>query len=176
MLFRYLTREASWKRSIWRCLHGVSSNNTINTSIHQYRIISLIIPRTYFGHTIAVKVLREAQSEDQEIYITREINIQKMIDHPNCLRLHGLCENPDGCKVLLMDCVGPTLSQCLFSRKLSVAFSPSEKRDILLKLATAIAYLHAHNIVHRDLKVNARFTSDSPIMFYTYSTANYCLY
>ena len=52
-----------------------------------------------------------------------------------------------------MDCAGNTLNQCLFSRRASIAFNLSEKKDILLKLASAIAYLHSINIVHRDLKV-----------------------
>lgn len=100
-------------------------------------------------------MIHKPKNEADAISINREINLQKMLDHPNCLRLHGICEDGDGRKVLLLDLADTTLRKQLFpeNRGERVYYTPEEKIKILLDIAYALQYLHSLNIIHRDLKV-----------------------
>lgn len=101
-------------------------------------------------------MIHKPENEAEAISINREINLQKMMDHPNCLRLHGICEDEEGRKVLLLDLADTTLKKQLFSgnRGERVYYTPEEKINILLDIAYALQYLHSLNIIHRDLKVS----------------------
>ena len=35
--------------------------------------------------------------------LDREINIQKVLNHPNCIRLYGTSKTPDGRPVLILE-------------------------------------------------------------------------
>jgi serine/threonine protein kinase len=103
------------------------------------------------GKRVAVKVMskNEMQVADVELQ-RREIEILKMCQHPNIIRLLDLFENEDHIYIVMELLVGGDLFTYLEKRN----FSIPEKRakELAHQIATALYYLHSFGIAHRDLK------------------------
>eukprot|EP00047_Mylnosiga_fluctuans_P017044 m.58363 g.58363 ORF g.58363 m.58363 type:complete len:518 (-) comp6893_c0_seq1:192-1745(-) len=88
-------------------------------------------------------------SDIERTMLEHEISILRQIDHPNCVHLMDMFETSSQFFLVLQLMEGGDL----FTHIEEVGqFTESDARNIIREVATALDYLHAHNIVHRDIK------------------------
>ncbi|RMD41810.1 hypothetical protein DV735_g3316, partial [Chaetothyriales sp. CBS 134920] len=160
-----------------------------SASVEEYELLNSIEEGSYgkvsrarskiHGQVVALKKLKVDQSHDGfPITGLREIHTLRSCSHSHIVDLHEVVTGPSLSDVyLVLSFVEHDLKSLLES--LSEPFLPSEIKTLMLQLSSAIAYLHAHYILHRDLKTSnillsnrgevkladfgmARFTSSPP--------------
>jgi hypothetical protein len=83
----------------------------------------------------------------------REAQAAGSLSHPNIVTIYGV-EEADGIPFIVMEYLqGSTLAQLLQLGPLSL----DRATDIMAQLCEALAYAHAHQIVHRDIKPDNLF-------------------
>ncbi len=100
--------------------------------------------------TVAVKLL-PAEPGDAGEAQRRELEVSLNLDHPHLLR----CFSAGRCGVEGFDVLYLTMKVAegsLEARLQESRLSESETRELALSLASALAHLHAKNLVHRDVK------------------------
>ena len=100
---------------------------------------------------VAVKILKKAAMSPEETSLIRvEIEILKLCQHPNIIRLFDVFENHRYIFMVMEYLPGGDL----FSFLTKSQFRISEKyaAKIMCSLSAAIFYLHSYGIIHRDLK------------------------
>jgi hypothetical protein len=110
-----------------------------------------------FDQTVALKLIRiEPGASLARFHAERQILAQ--LDHPGIARLFDGGVHHDGRPYMVMEYVeGQTLEDWRVSRKPTLA----ERLGLFLQVCAAVAYAHAHLVVHRDLKsTNIFVTSD----------------
>lgn len=80
---------------------------------------------------------------EAEIYLT--------LDHPNIARLHDVYEEAHSISLVMEYCSGGELLQQLRERQ--TQFTEKEAAETTRQMLLAVNYLHAHSVVHRDLKL-----------------------
>lgn len=93
--------------------------------------------------------------------LRNELSCMAHLDHPNILRVHEVFEN-DVCIYLVMElCKGGHLMDRLFAQQ-GRYYREKVACRYIHSILTAVAYCHANNVVHRDLKLeNILFDSDA---------------
>lgn len=81
--------------------------------------------------------------------IKNEINIMKVVDHPNIVKLYEFFEDDENFYIIQEFCSGGQLFEAILKKK---TFSENEAADIMTQLLSAIAHCHQRKIVHRDVK------------------------
>lgn len=89
----------------------------------------------------------------------REIEVLKICQHPNVIRLLDVFENPEYIFIVLEYCAGGDLFHYLDKRDFKV--TEDLARYIAHQIAAAIYYLHSYGISHRDLKLENILMSDN---------------
>jgi len=82
--------------------------------------------------------------------LTDEVEIHLALDHPHIARLHNVYETEDGISLLTEYCEGGEL---YFSLQERGVFSDADAAEAARQMLRAVGYLHAHSVVHRDLKL-----------------------
>ncbi|KAM5223184.1 serine/threonine-protein kinase 33 isoform 3-T4 [Hipposideros larvatus] len=82
--------------------------------------------------------------------LEREVNILKSVKHEHIIHLEQVFETPKKMYLVMELCEDGELKEILCRKG---HFSEIETRWIIQSLASAIAYLHNKDIVHRDLKL-----------------------
>ncbi|XP_067850027.1 serine/threonine-protein kinase 33 isoform X2 [Heptranchias perlo] len=96
------------------------------------------------------KVNREKAGSSGVKLLEREVSILKQVDHEHIIHLEEVFETPKRVYLVIEVCEGGELSTILHRKK---RLSEKETRHVIQSLASAIAYLHKNDIVHRDLKL-----------------------
>ena len=98
--------------------------------------IKLLPPELAFRSEIRTRFLREAETAAQ-------------LSHPNIVPIYSVDEK-DGLVFFVMAYIdGDNLAKMIHDKG---ALDPGEVRRILRDVADALAYAHAHKVVHRDIK------------------------
>lgn len=106
------------------------------------------------GKLYAVKVLnkpymlkvRVVRSETAMTDVLREVSLMKMLDHPNIVNLIEVIDDPNTDKFyMVLEYVD---GKMVCDKGLGEATSRKYLRDII----SGLMYLHAHNIIHGDIK------------------------
>lgn len=101
------------------------------------------------GRRYAVKRLRKGQKSEANVYLS--------LDHPHIARLECVYENDEQLH-LVMECLG---GGELFDRVVeSNGYSEKRAACALQQMLSAVAYLHARLVIHRDLKLENFIYSD----------------
>ncbi|MBP7828723.1 MAG: protein kinase [Kiritimatiellae bacterium] len=98
---------------------------------------------------VAVKLLKPdlQRNESARLLFLSEATITGKLDHPNIIPVHELGRAGDGTLFYAMK-----YARGVFWHQVIRQKTLAENLDILLRVADAIAFAHAHFIVHRDIK------------------------
>ena len=96
---------------------------------------------------VAVKVFRADPSLDRRRF-DREARLLASLDHPGLVRVFDAGEHDRAAFVVLELVEGPTLAD----RLVEGALPPDEVADLGIAVGDALAYIHGHGVVHRDVK------------------------
>ncbi|KAG0331341.1 hypothetical protein BG004_001721 [Podila humilis] len=109
---------------------------------------------TRTGDQVAIKVMSRAmvQSSDRlGISVRRESDLLKSIDHPNIIGFREVVESSLQTCIVLDYASGGELFEFVADKRPMA--SEADLQCIFAQIVDAVDYLHAHNIVHRDLKL-----------------------
>jgi serine/threonine protein kinase len=89
-----------------------------------------------------------------KLKLRREVEILMTVEHPSIVYCHNAFESKSSHFLIVMDyCGGHDLVDILTERKAAnQGFTELEAKAILRQLNSALVYLHANHIMHRDLK------------------------
>ncbi|XP_014638234.1 PREDICTED: serine/threonine-protein kinase 33 [Ceratotherium simum simum] len=96
------------------------------------------------------KVNKDKAGSSAVKLLEREVNILKIVKHEHIIHLEQVFETPKKMYLVMELCEDGELKEILDRKG---HFSENETRWIIQSLASAIAYLHNKDIVHRDLKL-----------------------
>ena len=110
---------------------------------------------------VAIKIMNKKKMDTSDIELMRtEIEILKICQHPNIIRLYDIFENIDYIYIIMEYCPGGDLFSYLEKRKFQI---PEERAAIIMnKMCEAVFYFQSYfGVIHRDLKPeNVLMTSD----------------
>lgn len=109
---------------------------------------------------VAAKIIRSSFLHDDEARarLQREALLVARLQHPNLVRLYGTRHLEDGSTVLLMEHVpGRNLKEVLREEG---PLPPGRAVALLRDVASALAYAHRRQIVHRDVKPENIYLDD----------------
>jgi hypothetical protein len=100
---------------------------------------------------VAVKLLKPEYTADRKALerVRQEILLSRDIAHPNILRVYHLASSDGGTYITMQWIKGGTLAEIIAERG---ALPTSEVLTLSIKLSSALAAAHKHNILHRDIK------------------------
>ena len=110
---------------------------------------------------VAIKIMNKNKMDSSDVELMRtEIEVLKICQHPNIIRLYDIFENIDYIYIIMEYCPGGDLFSYLENRN----FKVSEERAAILmkKMCDAVFYFQSFfGVIHRDLKPeNVLMTSD----------------
>jgi len=99
----------------------------------------------------ALKILYRDQLKKANIehQVKREIQIQYHLRHKNILKLHGYFYDERRVFIILEYAKGGELYKHLKAKK---RFDEDTAAKYIMSLASALDYIHQHNVIHRDIK------------------------
>lgn len=99
----------------------------------------------------AMKIITKSSnnSEEDEKEIINEINILKLMDHPNILKIFEFYSSKESYSIITEYCSGGELFQEITEKG---PFNEKYTAYVMYQIFSAINYCHNMNIIHRDLK------------------------
>jgi len=112
------------------------------------------------GAVRAIKSIAKAQMKNLDRF-KQEIEIMKMMDHPNIIKLHESFEDQRYIYLVMEMCAGGEL----FDRIIDAGhFTEVQAAILMQQIVRAIYYMHENHVTHRDLKPeNFLFTTKESI-------------
>ncbi|PWN27302.1 kinase-like protein [Jaminaea rosea] len=106
----------------------------------------------YLGTPVAIKEVLPNNTYDVEKYFERECVLMKEARHPNITQYIGLTKSPgqDGRIYIISEFVGGNVRSYIADKR--KPFGWRLRMSFAMDIARALAYLHARNCMHRDLK------------------------
>jgi len=102
------------------------------------------------GETRAMKIIKKESCDEKYLEsLTNEINILRMLDHPNIIKLYEIYQD-SACIYLITEFMGGGDVYQVLNRKRIL--NESQAAKVLKQVLLAVNYLHGKKIVHRDLK------------------------
>ena len=166
----YIEKEEeykSWLKSFKKILHS--------EDIHDLYDIQNKIGEGRFAHVfrgihkqsqriVAIKILEKENLSSQEMdMIQNEIEILKICQHPNILKLYDVIENHEKLYIITELIEGPELYSYLEKENFDIDEITVNK--IIKKLTSALFYLNIFGIVHRDIKPENILLSNNSLNF-----------
>lgn len=103
------------------------------------------------GRKYALKKISKLKVQAKVLkQLTSEVEIYLMLDHPHIAALRDVYETESEIALLTECCEGGELYSRLSS---SGTYSESDAAEATHQMLLAVGYLHAHHVVHRDLKL-----------------------
>lgn len=104
------------------------------------------------GKQVAIKVIKKKDMKNRELELQkREIEVLKVCQHPNIIRLLDVFENSEYIYIVLEYLTGGDLFTYLDKRDFKI--TEDRARSIAHQIAISLYYLHQFGIAHRDLKL-----------------------
>lgn len=108
------------------------------------------------GSQLAAKVIDKRKisfaMNDLMPQFRREVEILKMLNHPHIIKIYDVFESSQSLIVLMELVQGGELFDYLVERP-DRLLSEAEASHIIRQVTWAIAYMHQHGVMHRDIKV-----------------------
>jgi serine/threonine protein kinase len=101
------------------------------------------------GERVAIKIVNKELVEREET-LNNEIDILSKVDHPNIVRMNAIFDTKESLFIVMELMEGGELYEEIIQRS---TFTEAEAAVIVKQLLEALVYLHARQIVHRDLKL-----------------------
>ena len=91
-----------------------------------------------------------------KIYLQNEINILRMVNHPNIIKLHFVLKKPDFTYLGIEYCNGKSLRDNLYEyiKQHKKPFPENLVQILMKQILSGLKYLHDIGIIHRDLKLS----------------------
>jgi calcium-dependent protein kinase len=127
------------------------------------------------GVEYAVKIidLSKYTTEKRLTQLKTEVRIAAQVNHANIIRLEEVYQSDTHLYLVQELCTGGDLFDVLKSRK-NRRLSEDESRCLIKQILAAVKYLHAHHILHRDIKLeNFLLTSSGKIKMSDFGVARY---
>jgi serine/threonine protein kinase len=103
---------------------------------------------TVLGRTVALKVVAAGEtSADAARRMLREARIVARLEHPGIVPIHDVGSLPDGRVFYAMKCVAGGRLDAI-----AAGMSLPERLRVFQRICEAVAFAHAHGVIHRDLK------------------------
>ena len=100
---------------------------------------------------VAIKKLNKKEMNTNDYNLVKnEMEIMKISQHPNLIKLYDFFENEDEINIIMEYCEGGDLFGYL--EKKDFVLKELQAASFIYKIASAIFYLHSYGIAHRDLK------------------------
>ncbi len=104
---------------------------------------------TQLNEPVAIKFYGGAYSGEARARWRRELRLGRLLQHPHLIRIHELIETEEGVALAMEYLPGGSLAERLSKEG---PFRPDQVEEVALHTLEALCYLHAHDIVHRDVK------------------------
>uniref|UniRef100_A0A914M9N4 Serine/threonine-protein kinase PLK n=1 Tax=Meloidogyne incognita TaxID=6306 RepID=A0A914M9N4_MELIC len=108
----------------------------------------------YAGKVVSKTLLMKKHQRDK---MKQEVQIQKMLSHPNVVKMEGFFEDEDNVYILLELCSRRSLMELHKRRR---AVTEPEARYFTHQIVLACHYLHSMRVIHRDLKLGNLFLNE----------------
>ena len=108
---------------------------------------------------VAIKIMAKKNMDKSDMELAKvEIDILKISQHPNIIKLYDVFENENYIYIIMENCSGGDLLSYFEYHEYEL---PETKVcEIIHKLSMAVYYLHSYGIVHRDLKPENNLMTD----------------
>ena len=111
---------------------------------------------------VAIKIMTKKNMDKSDLELAKvEIDILKIAQHPNIIKLYDVFENEHHIYIIMEYCSGGDLLSYFESH--NYVLPESKVCEIIHKLSMAVYYLHSYGIVHRDLKPENILMTDSKL-------------
>ncbi|OMJ72517.1 hypothetical protein SteCoe_29039 [Stentor coeruleus] len=119
-----------------------------------YEFLNLETKQISAGKVISKSSLTKSRARQK---LMSEIKIHRSLIHRNIVRFEHFFEDSENVYILLELCTNQTLSELIRRRK---RLSELEVQCYTSQVISALKYLHAHRVIHRDIKLGNLFLSD----------------
>lgn len=100
---------------------------------------------------VAIKIIKKEAMNSTDLELCQsEIDIMKLVRHPNIVRLLDHFENTEYIFIVMELVAGGNLGNYLINKKFRL--TEARAAEIMYQIGEGINYLHHYGIVHRDLK------------------------
>jgi len=107
------------------------------------------------GKTYAIKAIDTSKISDVSRF-EAEVGIQKMLDHPNIVKLYEVFKDAKKVYLVMEICTGGELFDRIIEEAEKNAgehaFGEADAATYMRQIMRALYYLHSHNFAHRDIK------------------------
>ena len=111
---------------------------------------------------VAIKIMTKKNMDKSDLELAKvEIDILKIAQHPNIIKLYDVFENEHHIYIIMEYCSGGDLLS--YFENHNYVLPESKVCEIIHKLSMAVYYLHSYGIVHRDLKPENILMTDSKL-------------